>query len=158
MGKFMKKLNTLFVLAMLMLISTIGYAQKWDAKQSEVWGVVLASYVAIDKGDAGWTDEFVMKNAMVWGGSAPMPRGHDSVKRWNVYSMPLSKTLVSEYSPTAIVVHESTAVAHYYYSNGAKNTEGKHKTTHGKCTDILVKDGKSWKFIAWSCADIPDKD
>lgn len=157
MGKFMKKLNTLLVLTAFMLICTIGYAQKWDAKQSEVWGVVLASYVDIDSGDANWSDKFVMKNAMVWGGTSPMPRGHDSIKRWDAYSMPQAKTLVSEYSPAAIVVHESTAVAHYYYSNGAKNNEGKQKTTHGKCTDILVKDGKSWKFIAWSCTDMPDK-
>lgn len=135
-----------------------SYAQKWDAKQTEVWDVVLSSWEDINKGNADWSDKWVMKNAMVWGTSFPMPRDQKSVKRWDTYSFPQSKTLESEFAPTAIVVHGSTAVAHYYYSVGAKNKEGKHKTTHGRCTDIFTKDGKEWKFLAWNCSDTPDKD
>ena len=81
-----------------------------------------------------------------------------SAKRWDAYQFPLSDTMISEYSPTGIVVHGTTAVAHYYYSSGAKNKEGKHKTSHGRCSDVLAKGDNGWKFVAWHCADEPSSD
>lgn len=133
-------------------------AQTWSQAQAEVWQVILASYEDIDARDVNWTDKWVLPDAVVWGPAYPMPRSRDSVKRWDAYQLAAGKNHVSEYSPAAIVVHGSTAVAHYYYSNATENREGKHETTHGRCTDVLAKDGDSWKFIAWHCGDEPDDD
>ncbi|WP_154222292.1 nuclear transport factor 2 family protein [Marinicella rhabdoformis] len=144
----MKKL----ILIMLVFCG-ISSAQEWNAAQTEVWNVVLASYADIEKQDANWSTKWVTEDAMVWGGSYPMPRSRDAVQRWDSYQMPQSKTMMSNYSPTAIVVHGSTAVAHYYYSSGDKNKEGKHKTTHGRCSDVLAKTKAGWKFVAWHCSD-----
>ena len=157
MGENMNKLIK-FISVVLVLISANSQAQEWNKKQTEIWNVVMASYADIDKQDINWSDKWVTADAVVWGNSNPMPRTRDSVKRWDAYRFPQSKTMISEYSPTGIVVHDSTAVAHYYYSNGAKDKEGKHKTTHGRCTDILVNDKSGWKFVSWHCADEPSKD
>lgn len=142
----------------LLLMAGAAQAQTWSEEQSEVWNVVLASYVDINKGDVNWTDKWVTEDALVWGSSYPMPRNRANAKRWDAYQIPMSETLMAEYSPAGIVVHDSTAVAHYYYSSGAKNTEGKHKTTHGRCSDVLVKSDDSWKFVSWHCADAPSND
>lgn len=152
----MKKLIKLSVL--LLLVSAVSQAQEWNEAQTEVWNAVLGSYVDIDNSDVNWTDKWVTDDAVVWGSGFPMPRTRESIKRWNGYQFPQSETMMSEYSPAAIVVHDNTAVAHYYYSNGAKNKEGKHKTTHGRCSDILVKHDNSWKFLSWHCADTPSND
>ena len=40
-----------------------------------------------------------------------------------------------------------------YLHNGTKGADGKQKVTHGRCSDILVKDDKAWKFVAWHCTD-----
>jgi len=152
----MKKLIKVSVL--LLLVSAVSQAQEWNEAQTEVWNAVLGSYVDIDNNDVNWTDKWVTDDAVVWGSGFPMPRTRDSIKRWNGYQFPQSETMMSEYSPAAIVVHDNTAVAHYYYSNGAKNKEGKHKTTHGRCSDILVKHDNSWKFLSWHCADTPSND
>lgn len=140
------------------LMGTICHAQEWNDEQSEVWTAVLGSYADIDKKDLNWTDKWVTEDAMVWGSGYPMPRSRASAKRWDAYQFPLSETMMSEYSPTAIVVHGTTAVAHYYYSSGNRNAEGKHKTTHGRCSDIMVKDDDGWKFLSWHCADSPSSD
>lgn len=152
----MKKLIKVSVL--LLLVSAVSQAQEWNQAQTEVWNAVLGSYVDIDNNDVNWTDKWVTDDAVVWGSGFPMPRTRDSIKRWNGYQFPQSETMMSEYSPAAIVVHDNTAVAHYYYSNGAKNKEGKHKTTHGRCSDIMVKKDNSWKFLSWHCADTPSND
>jgi ketosteroid isomerase-like protein len=133
-------------------------AQTWSKAQTEIWDAVLESYKDIDARNADWSDRWVLADAKVWGPDYPMPRGRDSVKRWDAYQFPNSKIHVSEYSPAAIVVHESTAVAHYYYSNATEDKDGKRETTHGRCTDVLAKDDGKWKFIAWHCGDDSDND
>ena len=153
----MKKLTIISVFVLLLFGASVQ-AQQWNEAQTEVWTAVLGSYADIDNSDVNWTDKWVTDDAVVWGSGFPMPRTRDSIKRWNGYQFPQSDTLMSEYSPAAIVVHGNTAVAHYYYSNGAKNKEGKHKTTHGRCSDILVKDDEMWKFLSWHCADTPSND
>ncbi len=145
-------------LAMLAMTAITANAQTWSKEQTEVWQVVLESYKDIEKQDANWSDKWVFEDAMVWGSDYPMPRSRNSIKRWDTYNFPGSRTHVAEYSPAAIVVHGSTAVAHYYYSNATEDRKGEHSTTHGRCTDILARDGKSWKFIAWNCGDEPDGD
>lgn len=145
----MKKITIITVL----LFSSMVYSQQWNAAQTEVWNVILASYADIEKQDVNWTDKWVTEDAMVWGGAYPMPRSRDEAKAWDHYRFPLSKTMISDYSPAAIVVHDSTAVAHYYYSTGDKNKDGKHKVTHGRCSDVLAKTKAGWKFVAWHCSD-----
>ena len=148
-------MNTIykFTVLVILLVSANANANQLDKEQTEVWSVVLESYKDIDSKNANWSDKYVTEDAMVWGGSTPMPRNRDSVKRWDKFQFSIGETVVSEYSPAAIVVHNSTAVVHYYYSNGTKDAEGKQKITHGRCSDILVKDDKTWKFVAWHCND-----
>jgi len=110
-------------LCLVAMTGTWSTAQSWDTSQKEVWQAVLGSYQDIEKEDAGWTDKWVMPNAAVWG-DYPMPRTRETVSRWDEFNFERSDTLVSEYSPAAIVVHEDMAVAHYYYSTGDKNAEG----------------------------------
>ena len=143
---------------MLAILAGSANAQSWSKEQAEVWQVVLDSYKDIDAQDASWSERWVFPDAMVWGPDYPMPRSRDSVRRWDAYNFAGSKNHVAEYAPAAIVVHGSTAVAHYYYTNASEDREGKHETTHGRCTDVLAKDGQNWKFIAWHCGDEPNDD
>jgi ketosteroid isomerase-like protein len=145
------------VLSVALLTGTAADAQSWDASQKEVWTTILDSYKDIENEDLAWTDKWVTPDAKVWG-SYPMPRSREAVKNWDGFNFGRSETLASEYSPAAIVVHGDMAVAHYYYSTGDKDEEGKTSVTHGKCTDILVRAEGSWRFIAWNCADMPEDD
>lgn len=154
----MKKILALTAIGFITLSAGAADAQSWTKEQSAVWDVVLNSYKDIDARDAKWSDKWVFADAMVWGSGYPMPRGRDSIKRWDAYQFSKDRSHVADYSPAAIVVHGSTAVAHYYYSNASEDKDGKHETTHGRCTDVLAKDDKSWKFIAWHCSDEPSGD
>jgi len=153
------KINFKLPMALIMAVAAFnGNALSLDKQQAEVWNVVLGSYKDIDKRDNNWTDKWVTEDAMVWGSSTPMPRNRSSVKRWEKFQFEDgSINNIAEYSPTAIVVHGNTAVAHYYYSNGTTSKKGTQNVSHGRCSDTLVRDNKSWKFIAWHCADEPKK-
>jgi len=133
-------------------------AQAWSADQQAAWSVIVESWDAIVAKDLDWTDKYVHPNAVVWGDDYPMPQTRASVKRWNRYGFQNSTTLVSEYSLAAMVVQGNTAVAHYYYSLGTEDSEGKPRTVHGRCTDILINEGGRWLFLAWRCGDTPTDD
>ena len=128
-------------------------AQTWSADQQEVWGVILQSWEAITNRDTNWSTRYVHPNAVVWGNDYPMPRTRDEVKRWDTFNFPGETILNDEYNLAALVVEGSTAVAHYYYSTGVQDREGDRETTHGRCTDILIRSEGTWKFIAWNCTD-----
>ena len=88
-----------------------------------------------------------------------MPRKISSVKKWDKFNFADSKTLVHEISPAAMVVQGSTAVAHYHFSLYTQSLvgtkAGDRRTVHGRCSDVLINDGGSWKFISWNCGQEP---
>jgi len=142
-----------FIVGFIALLPRQAEAQMWSSDQQEVWGVILESWEAITARDASWSDRYVHPNAAVWSMDYPMPRTRDDVKRWDGFNFPSETILTDEYNLAALVVEGSTAVAHYYYSTGTQDAEGDRETTHGRCTDILIRSEGTWKFIAWNCTD-----
>ncbi len=147
-----------FLVGFIALLPSPAEGQTWSSDQQEVWGVILESWEAITARDASWSDRYVHPNAVVWSMDYPMPRTRDDVKRWDGFNFPNETILNDEYNLAALVVEGSTAVAHYYYSTGAQDAAGDRETTHGRCTDVLVRSEGTWKFIAWNCTDEKDDD
>ena len=145
------------VVGVALFSSSAAYSQTWSSEQTEVWDVIKAQWKASSAKES-WVDQFLADDFQGWNRDTPAPRDKMSQAKWDRYSNENSTSLVNELSPLRIVVHGSTAVAHYYYSTAAEDREGKRETTHGRYTDILVKDGGSWRFIAWQGGDDPGGD
>ena len=150
------------VAATLLLITPLpASGQSWSEREQAVWDVVMASWVEITKGNASWSDDFVHPRAVVWSDQDPMPRTIASVKKWDEHTFAESTTLTYEISPAAIVVEGSTAVAHYHFSLYTQilvgTRAGDNRTVHGRCSDILIDEGGTWKFIAWNCGQEPSE-
>jgi ketosteroid isomerase-like protein len=143
-------------LLLALLFSTPGTAQQWDAEQLEVWGVIQAQWTATMEKDASWPDTFLADDFLGWGNEQPAPRDGASQRMWARYDMQNSTTLVQDLYPLGIVVHGDVAVAHYFYSTAAETPQGERETTHGRYTDVLVRDGGTWRFVAWHGGDEPD--
>ena len=157
----MSKTPLLLAVAVALLLVTplAASGQSWSPTEQAVWDVVMDSWVEITKGNASWSDDFVHPNAVVWSDQDPMPRKISSVKKWDKIDFEASKTLVYEISPAAMVVQGSTAVAHYHFSLYTQSLvgtkAGDRRTVHGRCSDVLINDGGTWKFISWNCGQEP---
>ena len=138
--------------------ATPALAQTWSNNQLEVWAVVQSQWEASMQKDATWPDRFLHESFVGWDNENPAPRDKASSDRWSRYGMENSTTLMQELYPIGIVVVENTAVAHYFYSTAAENREDERETTHGRFTDVLVRDGGTWRFLAWHGGDDPDND
>lgn len=130
-------------------------AQTWSDKQLEVWNVIETSWQAEMQKDTTWTLKYLHEKFLGWSIERPVPRSKSSVHKWNRYGTENSTTLLHELYPIGIVVHGNTAVVHYFYSIASENRKGERKTTHGKFTDILVKENGKWQFLAWHGGDNP---
>jgi hypothetical protein len=130
-------------------------AQDWGAEQMEVWNTIVAQWQASKAKDHTWPEQFLHPSFLGWPDEFPMPRDKNGVEMWEKYGSENSTVHAQELSPVGIVVVGSTAVAHYYYSTAAEDREGKRETTHGRYTDVLVKQDGKWLFIAWRGGDDP---
>jgi hypothetical protein len=146
--------------AMLVLLIALGLpaaanAQDWSPEQTEVWDTVVAQWAATRAKDHTWPERTLHPSFLGWTDTYPMPRDKEGVKAWERYDSEGSQVHAQELNPVGIVVEGSTAVVHYYYSTAAEDRDGKHKTTHGRYTDVLVKHEGKWLFIAWHGGDDP---
>jgi ketosteroid isomerase-like protein len=54
------------------------------------------------------------------------------------------------------VIQGDTAVAHYYYSEMNEDKDGKRETTHGRYTDVLIREEGKWRYFTWSGGELDD--
>ncbi len=144
----------LFVTCFLLPVSE-ARAQSWSDAQKEVWKTVVSQWEAAKAQDPSMSDTYLHDSFLGWGDGNPMPRDKSSTKRWTKYGEANSKTLEQELNPVGIVVEGSVAVVHYYYSVATENRKGERETNHGRYTDILLKEGERWRFIAWRGGEDP---
>ena len=136
-------------------LPTIAIAQDWSPEQTEVWNTIVAQWDASKAKDHTWPERTLHPSFLGWPDEFPMPRDKAGVEEWEKYGSENSKVHVQELSPVGIVVVGSTAVAHYYYSTAAEDRKGRRETTHGRYTDVLVKQDGKGLFIAWRGGDDP---
>ena len=136
-----------------LLCSASAFAQGSTNDQAAVWAAVEAIWVAEEREDNDRVDAMLTDDFMGWSNSAPAPRSKASSRMWREFGQEQGKALQHELYPLSIVVHGDTAIAHYLYSNAYQGADDDVEVVHGRYTDILVRDGDSWKFIAWHGGD-----
>ena len=152
------------LLSIIVLLSATGsvvapvFGQTWSDKQLEVWNVIEAQWKASMEKDTTWPDKFLHEKFLGWDNERPMPRVKSSINSWTRYTIENTTTLLQELYPVGIIVQGNTAVAHYFYSQASENRKGERETSHGRYTDVLVKENGTWQFLAWSGGDNPTKD
>lgn len=131
------------------------HAQKWSEKELEVWKTVQDQWNANNKKDYDRSEQFLHKSHLGWEDKDPMPLDKGSISRWSRYLGEDVEVKQLQLSPVGFVVVGDTAVAHYYYSIATETKKGERKTIHGRYTDVLLKTGDGWRFIAWRGGDDP---
>ncbi len=136
-------------LATLLLFST-SLAQDIRDDEANVLLTIEREWEASQKGDQDAVDDMLVDNFMGWSRSSPAPRSKKSTSKWSRLSeKELGKVLRYELYPLSITVHGDLAVAHYLYSTAFKRKDGEVKMHNGRYTDVLIRSGDGWKFVAW---------
>ncbi|NNE60831.1 MAG: SnoaL-like domain-containing protein [Woeseia sp.] len=113
----------------------------------EVWSLVEQSWVDDVAENGKWPAAYVHDNYSAWGDDTAAPRGKDSAISWSRFADENGNTLKYELAPEAIAVANDTAVVHYNVSMVTENHEGKRSSSVGRITEVLIRDGRGWKWL-----------
>ena len=151
----MKQLRRLcaITLSALLLSSGASFAQGSADDQATVWATVEQVWAAEERGDDNWIDAMLSADFMGWPDSSPAPRSKSSTRMWTRFNAEQNKSMAHELYPLSIVVHGDVAIAHYLYTKAVQTKDKKTVMTNGRFTDVLVRDGTTWKFLSWHGGD-----
>jgi ketosteroid isomerase-like protein len=151
----MKNTKSLRLTVLIAGLLSFGLANAQDQGDDsvEVWDTVEQQWDAEENGDNRWIDRRLSDDFMGWSKASPAPQDKTSVRNWDKFRDDLGEMTAHELFPLSIVVHGDMAVAHYLYTSAYTDKEGETETSNGRFTDVLVRDGDDWKFIAWHGGD-----
>ena len=132
-------------------------AQTWSPDQQEIWRFEEQQWKMSAAKDMTWIDTMVHPNLSYWGADRPVPQNKASLLRWNRYGNTNATVLEQELFPISVTITGNIAVAQYRYSIARENYKKDRETVNGRYTDVLVKEGGRWLFIAWAGGDDPKK-
>lgn len=132
-------------------------AQTWSPEQQEVWRVEEQQWRMAAEKDLSWVDKMVHPNVSYWDIDQPGPQNKASLARWSRYGSTSTTVLEQELFPITITITGNIAVAQYRYAVARENYKKERETTTGRYTDVLVKEGGRWLFLAWAGGDDPKK-
>jgi len=152
-------LRSVFSTAFVTLVVIVGgaSAQTWSAEQQEIWKIEEQQWQMAKDKDLTWIDKMVHPNLSYWDVDQPSPQNKASLTRWNRYNSGNATVLEQELYPISITITGNTAVVQYRYSIARENLKKERETFSGRYTDVLVKEGGKWLFLAWAGGDDPKK-
>jgi Domain of unknown function (DUF4440) len=139
----------------LVLFPTFAPAQTWTAEQQEVWKLEEQQWQMSKDKDSSWIDKMVHPNISYWDVDQPGPQNKASLQRWNRYNNASGTVLEQELFPVSLTITGNIAVAQYRYRVARENYKKEREIVTGRYTDVLVKEGGRWLFIAWAGGDDP---
>ncbi len=152
-----RRFSIVFLSLFLVGIASVASAQTWSSEQQEVWRLEELQWkMSMDK-DISWIDKMVHPNISYWAVDRPAPQNKASLTRWTRYTDASTTTLEQEISPISATVTGNVAVVQYTYTAVRENYRKDRETVTGRYTDILIKEGGRWMFIAWAGGDDPKK-
>lgn len=137
--------------------ANVTAAQTWSPEQQELWKLEEQQWKMAKEKDASWIDKMVHANLSYWDVDQAAPQNKASLARWNRYNSGNSTVLEQELFPISMTITGNIAVAQYRYTIARENYKKERETVSGRYTDVFMKDGGRWLFIAWAGGDDPKK-
>jgi Domain of unknown function (DUF4440) len=131
--------------------------QTWSAEQQEVWKLEEQQWQLAKAKDLSWIETMVHPNLSYWDIDQQAPQNKASLTRWNRYNNNNTTVLEQELFPISVTITGNIAVVQYRYMIARENYKKERETVNGRYTDVLVKEGSRWLFIAWAGGDDPKK-
>ncbi len=140
----------MFALALLSLLPGISpFAQDIVDDEADVLLTIERAWEASRKGNYDTVSDMLTDDFMGWSRGSPAPRSKNSTVRWMRLGDDMGKVLRYELYPLSITVKDDVAVAHYLYSLAFEDKDKQVEMSDGRYTDVLIRTGDGWKFIAW---------
>lgn len=146
------RIGAVFIIGML----CSAQAAEWSTEQAEVWSAIEAcdGHFKAKRMEAAM--DCIHEDFSGWLNSEPVPRGKDNFEKISKYFISTRDVVAGELRPIDILVYGNFAVVHYFYIEVTKDEGGNEDYSQGRWTDILIKEGGKWRWIADHGGDSPN--
>jgi hypothetical protein len=151
-----RSFSVFFLSLVLVVVARTAAAQTWTPEQQEVWKFEEQQWKMAKDEDLSWIDTMVHANLSYWSVDRPAPQNKASLLRWNRYDSSSTTVLEQEIFPISATITGNVAVVQYAYAIARENYKKDRETVTGRYTDVLIKEGGRWLFIAWAGGDDPE--
>jgi ketosteroid isomerase-like protein len=134
-------------LAVALMSVGIASAQEWSVAQKEVWKSVETYWELGAEEDLDGFMSYFADDYLGWSTSSAMPGTKADVRKWTAHDFKTNQMVLRTLKPVGIAIHGDVAFVHYYFTGLQKNAKDEEKTTRGRWTDILKKQGNRWVLI-----------
>ena len=153
----MRSCSLILVSLALAAFGNAASAQTWTPEQKEIWDLEAKQWKMAKDKDLSWIDTMVHPNLSYWDVDQPGPQNKASLERWNRYQSSNSTVLEQEIFPISATITGNVAVVQYTYAVAREDHKKDRETVTGRYTDVLIKEGGRWLFIAWAGGDDPQE-
>ncbi len=135
-------------LALVLMPWTVASAQEWSPAQREIWQVEQACWEHyttknLEAGMACFHDDYVG-----WSFDMPVPGNKADARAFWTRDFAAMDVVWYNLKPVSIKVYGTVAVVHYYFWMTTRSADGDDTTVTGRWTDVLMKQGNRWAWIA----------
>ena len=148
----MTRRTIVLVVGLVVLVPALAGAQEWSPAQREVWDFEQSCWAdpSIEFVDRCFHEDF-----LGWGVNGTVPTNRADRKTIFTREFAIEDQVYLFLKPVAVTVHGDMATAMYIVTFTTRNKEtGVEETTTERWTDVLVKDGGQWSWIADHGVDI----
>jgi ketosteroid isomerase-like protein len=142
--------RTLFAaLALAVFLPLAAQAQQWTAAQQEVWEFEEACTANWATQDLEAMMACFHDDYLGWGRGYPVPWSKADRRAFGARWFETEEVVFLHLKPLAIRVHGNVAIVHYLVTYTRKNkATGEETTATARWTDICLKEGDRWTWIA----------
>ncbi len=137
-------------LIIVLLSSSVGFSQKWNRKQKDVWSVVETNWSDWKFGNAGAVKASLHDSYQGWSNDQPFPMGKNEVTSMYEWMTANSEIQYFMLDPVRIVVMKDVAVVHYFFTFLSQRTDGDetiNETMSGKNAETYIKKSRKWLLL-----------
>jgi hypothetical protein len=141
-----RKRISLSCLATLLMIPLAGNAQNWTAAEQEVLQAMDDCLQASKDHNQEAFLACVHDDFAGWNYGMPAPRNKEAIRRsWGLSDQELVTWWIQ---PLTIKIHGNVAVINSYGYFPYRGSEGEEEWTRARWTDVMLKQGNRWVYIA----------
>ncbi|MBI3037771.1 nuclear transport factor 2 family protein [bacterium] len=123
------------------------FSQELSLAQREVWKNVEKYWDLVMQGDLEGYLSYFHSDFSGWQNQEMLPDDKETRRKFETHDYLTTKVLMYDLKPASIRIFSNFAIAHYCFTIVYKDSAGKERTSHGRWTDILMKQGEKWVLV-----------
>lgn len=143
------KSQVIFILVILILSVSVGFAQQWSAEQKEVWKALEEQSAAWTSGDMDAAEKFLHPDFVFWNNRNAIPGDRATAMALDrAWFGSGARFEVSVHTPLTILVYDDIAVLNFYARGYLAQPGEQPRWSTAQLSNVWKKENGRWLLLS----------